>query len=438
MADERRKGNTVPVILKNARLYDPSQPMDEHGSLLIEDGIIKAQGGPDELAPSGTEIIDCEGHTVMPGLVDARVFVGEPGAEHRETLRSASKAAAAGGVTTIVVMPDTDPVIDDIALLDFIMRRGRDESVVRVRAMAAMTQGLEGREITEFGLLKETGALGFTDGRHSISNAMLMARALTYARDFKMPICHHTQDLSLSSNGVMNAGENASRLGLPGIPHEAETIVVDRDIRLARMTRGYYHAASISSPESARLIAGAKLEGLNVTAGISVNHLTLNENDIGSYRTFFKMSPPLRSEEDRQQMIEALKNGTIDIIQSSHDPQDVETKRHPFAEAEDGAIGLETLLSAALRLVHSGDVPLATVIKAMTSNPARLLNLEGGTLKSGSPADIVVADLDRPWVVKADALKSRSKNTPFEDARMQGKVLRTIVAGNTVYTYQEA
>lgn len=438
MADERRKGNTVPVILKNARLYDPSQDLDTHGSLLIEDGLIKAHGGPDELAPSGTEIIDCEGQTLMPGLIDARVFIGEPGAEHRETLRSASKAAAAGGVTTFVVMPDTDPVIDDIALLDFIMRRGRDQSIVRVRAMAALTQGLEGREITEFGLLKDTGALGFTDGRHSITNAMLMARALTYARDFNMPICHHAQDTSLSANGVMNAGEMASRLGLPGIPHEAETIMVDRDIRLARMTRGLYHASSISSPESARLIATAKEEGLSVTAGISINHLTLNENDIGSYRTFFKMSPPLRSEDDRQMMVEALKDGTIDIIQSSHDPQDVETKRHPFAEAEDGAIGLETLLSAALRLVHNGDVPLATVIKAMTCNPARLLNLDGGTLKPGSPADMILVDLDRPWIVEAGALKSRSKNTPFEDARMQGKVLRTLVAGRTVYTYQES
>jgi dihydroorotase len=383
--------------------------------------------------PADAEIIDCGGAVVAPGLVDMRVFVGEPGAEHRETFASAGLAAAAGGVTSIVTMPDTDPVIDDIALVDFIARRARDEAEVRVFPAAALTRGLAGKEMTELGLLREAGAVAFTDGRRTLTNAAIMRRALTYGREFGALVMHHPADPDLVGNGVMNEGEIATRLGLSGIPREAEVVVIERDVRLAALSGGRYHAAQVSCAASLDVIRRAKREGLDVTCAASVNHLTLNENDIGPYRTFFKLSPPLRHEDDRLAMVAGLADGTIDVIVSSHDPQDVDTKRHPFAEAADGAVGLGTRLAAALRLVHNGDVDLLTLIRALSTRPAELLGLEVGRLAPGAPADLVVFDPGAPWVVDADALRSRSKNTPFEGARFQGRVLRTLVAGRTVF-----
>jgi dihydroorotase len=374
----------------------------------------------------------------MPGLVDMRVFVGEPGAEHRETLESASLAAAAGGVTSIVTMPDTDPVIDDPALVDFVFRRARDTAVVRVHPMAAMTRGMKGEELSEFGLLKEAGAVAFTDGRRSARSAKVMRNALTYARDFGALIVNHIEDADLAKGGVMNEGETATRLGLPGIPREAETIVLDRDIRLARLTGGRYHAAQISCEPALAALRRAKLAGNGISAGAAIAHVTLNENDIGAYRTFFKMSPPLRSEDDRQALVAALADGTIDVLCSAHDPQDVEGKRQPFAEAADGAIGLETMLAAGLRLVHSDEVPLLRLVDAMSTRPAKLLGLEAGTLAPGAPADLILVDLDRPWIVREEALHSRSKNSAFEGARMTGRVLRTIVGGRTVFALEAA
>jgi dihydroorotase len=299
--------------------------------------------------------------------------------------------------------------------------------------MAAMTRGLAGEELSEFGLLKEAGAVAFTEGRHSLKSAKVMRNALTYARDFDALIVHHVEDADLSKGGVMNEGETATRLGLPGVPREAETIVLDRDIRLARLTGGRYHAAQISCEPAVSTLRRAKLVGNGVTAGAAIAHLSLNENDVGAYRTFFKMSPPLRSEDDRQALVEALADGTIDVVCSAHDPQDVEGKRQPFAEAADGAVGLETMLAAGLRLVHSGDVPLIRLVDAMSTKPAKLLGLDAGTLAPGAPADLIVVDLDRPWIVKEEELHSRSKNTAFEGARLTGKVMRTIVAGRTVY-----
>ncbi|RUV54282.1 dihydroorotase, partial [Mesorhizobium sp. M5C.F.Ca.IN.020.14.1.1] len=298
------------------------------------------------------------GKAIMPGLIDARVFIGEPGGEHRETIASASLAAAAGGVTSIVMMPDTDPVIDNVALVEFVLRTAKDTAIVNIFPAAAITKGLEGREMTEFGLLREAGAVAFTDGRHTISSALVMRRALTYARDFGGVIAHETQDADLASSGVMNEGLYASWLGLAGIPREAESIPLERDLALARLTGGAYHAAKISTAMAATAVTRAKADGANVTAGVSIHNLSLNENDVGEYRTFFRLTPPLRAEEDRLAMIEAVKDGTVDIIVSSHDPQDVDTKRLPFADAAAGAIGLETLLGAALRLYHNGDVTL--------------------------------------------------------------------------------
>jgi dihydroorotase len=368
-------------------------------------------------------------------LVDIRVFVGEPGAEHRETLETASQAAAAGGITTMVTMPNTDPVIDDPALVDFVYRRARDTAVVRVHPMAAMTRGLAGEELAEFGLLKEAGAVAYTDGRRPVRNAKVMRNALTYARDFDALIVHHAEDPDLAGGGVVNEGEMATRLGLPGVPREAETIMLDRDLRLARLTSGRYHAAQLSCESSIAAVRRAKSEASGVSAGASIAHLSLNETDVGAYRTFFKMSPPLRSEEDRRAVVEALVDGTIDVVCSAHDPQDVEGKRQPFAEAADGAIGLETMLAVGLRLVHSGDVKLTRLIETMSTSPAKLLRLQAGTLAPGAPADLVVVDLKRPWIVREEELHSRARNTAFEGAKLTGKVLRTIVGGRTVYEY---
>ncbi|MCY0146532.1 dihydroorotase [Hoeflea sp. G2-23] len=425
-----------PRVLANVRIIDPSTQMDETGDIVIIDGRIAAIGAAATgfAVPAGTEIEDCSGLIAVPGLVDACVHIGEPGAEHRETIASASRAAACGGVTSIVMMPDTDPVIDDVALVDYVQRLARDEAVIRVYPAAALTKGLRGEEMTEFGLLLEAGAVMLSNGRHTVDNPAVMRRAMTYARDFGAVVAVATQDRQLIATGVMNEGLFANWLGLPGIPREAEIIPLERDLRLAALTKARYHAMSISVPESADVIRAAKARGMPVTAGISINHLTLNETDIGEYRTFFRLSPPLRTEDDRRAMVTAIADETIDIIVSAHDPQDVDTKRLPFADAENGAIGLETLLAAALRLYHSGDVSLMRLIDALSTRPAQILGLDAGTLKVGARADIALIDPEYPWVLSKDEIVSRSKNSAFEDARFTGKVLQTLVAGATVHS----
>ncbi len=424
------------LVFERARIVDPSRSLDAVGTAIVKDGLIAA-AGPEALnqgRPAGAEVIDCAGKALLPGLVDMRVFIGEPGAEHRETIASASAAAAAGGVTSLLMMPDTEPAIDDVALVEFVMRTARETAAVNVLPAAAITKRLAGQEMTEFGLLREAGAVAHTDGRRTIASALVMRRALTYARDFDALIAHETEDAALAADGVMNEGLYASWLGLPGIPREAEAIPLERDLLLARLTGARYHAAKISAAVSAAAIARAKADGATVTAGVSINNLALNENDVGEYRTFFRLAPPLRAEDDRLAMIEALRNGTIDVIVSSHDPQDVDTKRLPFADAAAGAIGLETLLSVALRLHHNGDVPLLRLVEALSTAPAKLLGLRAGTLRPGLPADLVLVDLDQPWIVEETSIRSRSKNTCFEGAKLQGKVLQTLVAGRTVFS----
>ncbi|TIM05198.1 dihydroorotase [Mesorhizobium sp.] len=424
------------TVFSRARIVDPSRGIDEVGTVIVEGRKIVAAGKAalNQGAPQDANVIDCAGKAIIPGLIDARVFIGEPGGEHRETIASASVAAAAGGVSSIVMMPDTDPVIDNVALVEFVLRTAKDTAVVNIFPAAAITKGLEGREMTEFGLLREAGAIAFTDGRHTIASALVMRRALTYARDFGGVIAHETQDAELASSGVMNEGLYASWLGLAGIPREAESIPLERDLALARLTGGAYHAAKISTAMAANAVTRAKADAAKVTAGVSIHNLSLNENDVGEYRTFFRLTPPLRAEEDRLAMIEAVKDGTIDIIVSSHDPQDVDTKRLPFADAAAGAIGLETLLGAALRLYHNGDMTLLRLVETLSTAPARLFGLPGGTLKPGAVADLALVDLDEPWIVSESGIRSRSKNTCFEGTRLQGKVLQTMVAGRTVFS----
>lgn len=426
-----------PILLANAHLIDPSSDLDGVGDVLIADGVIRdaRRGIGAAGVPEGTDIINCAGKVVAPGLVDMRAFVGEPGASHRETFASASRAAAAGGITTIICQPDTSPTIDNSATVDFVLRRARDTAIVNIHPMAALTKGLQGKEMTELGLLKAAGAVAFTDADKSITNAQLMRRALTYARDFDVLIVHHTEDPDLVGEGVMNEGERASRLGLMGIPTAAEAMMLERDMRLVALTGGRYHAASLTCAESIEVLKRARDAGLRVSASASINHLTLNENDIGPYRSYLKLSPPLRVEEDRRALVAAVASGLIDVIMSDHNPQDVETKRLPFAEAAPGAIGLETMLSAGLRLIHNGELTFTQLIRAMSTRPAELLGLPCGTLRPGAVADIIVIDADVPWVLDPADLKSQCKNTPFDEARFTGRVARTIVGGRTVYEH---
>ena len=423
-----------PLLILDARIVDPAAGTERMGDLLAVDGVIRAIGtGLSGACPAGARIVQAAGRMLAPGLVDMRAFVGEPGAEHRETLASASRAAATGGVTTVVCMPDTNPPIDDPAVVDYLVRRARDTAIVRLIPAAALTKGLAGREMTELGLLREAGAAYFTDGAKSITNAQVLRRAFTYARDVGALIVHHCEDPDLVGDGVMNEGELASRLGLHGIPREAETIMLERDLRLVRLTGGRYHAAMVSCADSIAVIARAKSEGLNVTCGVSINSLTLNENDIGPYRTFLKLSPPLRHEDDRVAMVEALAEGLIDVVVSDHNPQDVETKRVPFAECADGAIGLQTMLAAGLRLVHNGETGLMTLLRALSTRPADILGLPQGRLAAGAPADLILLDPDEPFVLDVADLHSKSKNTPLEGARLQGRVHMTVVEGRVVH-----
>ncbi|MEC8414245.1 MAG: dihydroorotase [Pseudomonadota bacterium] len=419
--------------ISNTRLFDPASNLDEIGNILFnEEGIIAC--GKDIPLPQDVTTIDGTGLVTTPGLVDMQVFIGEPGGEYRETLATASQAAAAGGVTTMIMMPDTQPVIDDAALVDYISRRARGTALVNVHPMAGITKGLDGEMMNEFGLLHEAGAVAFTDGSHSVMNARIMQKAMSYAANFNALIMHHAIDTNLVGEGVMNEGELAIRLGLSGIPVIAETIMIERDIRLVEATGARYHIAQISSRKSIDLVRQAKDKGLPVTCGVSSNHLMLNQNDVENYRTFAKLMPPLRTEEDRQALIEAIADGTIDVIVSGHNPQGEDAKRRPFGEAEFGSIGVETLLAAGLTLHHEVKVPLTRLIEAMSTTPSRLLGLSAGTLSIGHPADLILIDIDAPWIVDADNLHSRSRNAAIEGRKVQGKVTETIVSGKTVFS----
>ena len=422
--------------ISNTRLFDPASNLDEIGDILFnEEGIIAC--GKDIPLRQDVTTIDGTGLITTPGLVDMQVFIGEPGGEYRETLATASQAAAAGGVTTMIMMPDTQPVIDDAALVDYISRRARGTALVNVHPMAGITKGLDGVMMNEFGLLHEAGAVAFTDGSRSVMNARIMQKAMSYAANFNALIMHHAIDTNLVGEGVMNESELAIRLGLSGIPVIAETIMIERDIRLVEATGARYHIAQISSRKSIDIIRQAKDEGLPVTCGVSSNHLMLNQNDVENYRTFAKLMPPLRTEEDRQALIEAIADGTIDVIVSGHNPQGEDAKRRPFGEAEFGSIGVETLLAAGLTLHHEVKVPLTRLIEAMSTTPAQLLGLSAGTLSIGHPADLILIDIDAPWIVDADNLHSRSRNAAIEGRKVQGKVTETIVSGKTVFSNNE-
>lgn len=419
----------MTLHLVHARLVDPETGEDRPGSLTLSGGRIVARDGA---APAGAEEIDCGGLCVAPGIVDWGVKIGEPGERHRESFGSAGQAAAAGGVTTIVARPDTAPAIDTPEVLEFVTRRAA-EAPVNIRHMAALTKGRAGREMTEIGFLKDAGAIAFSDGDHVATDTKVLSRALVYARSLGVLVVGHPQEPGLSSGAAATSGKFASLKGLPAVHPMAERMGLDRDLALVEMTGVRWHADQITTARALPALERAKKNGLDVTAGISVHHLTLNEFDVGDYRTFFRLTPPLRSEDDRMAMVEAVASGLIDVVGSFHTPADEESKRLPFEEAASGAVGLETLLPAALRLVHAGHLDLPTLFRALSLNPARRLGLDGGRLALGAPADLVLFDPDAPFVLDRFTLRSKSKNTPFDGARLQGKVRATIVAGTIVY-----
>ncbi len=415
----------------NAAIIDPKNSLDEMGGLIVsEEGKIEAVGKKvnKNNIPSREKFIDLSGKHIFPGLVDMRVFVGEPGYEYKENFKTLSSAALAGGVTSVVTMPNTSPIIDNVSIVDFLKRRGRDKSKINIYPSASLTKNLEGNNMTEFGLLQKKGIIGFTDGTKTIQNSRLMSRIMRSAFDLGCLIMQHAEDNELSQNGMMNDGVIATKLGLQGIPEVAEKIIIERDLSLLEDFNCRYHISQISSSKSLEVIEKKK-DQIDFTTGVSINNLSLNENDIGDFRTFLKLSPPLRTEEDRQSLIRGINKDLIDVLVSDHKPEDEESKRLTFSQAATGASGIETLLPLSLELFHNNSIKLPKIIKLLTSNPAKVLKVDKGNLSIGNDADFCIVDINKPWIVKKEKMISKSKNTCIEDKKLQGKVTNTFVKG---------
>ena len=415
----------------NANIIDPHNSLNEVGGLIIsENGTIEAVGKKvnKNNIPSREKTIDLQGKHIFPGLIDMRVFVGEPGYEYKENFRTLSNAALSGGVTSVVTMPNTEPVIDNVSIVDFLKRRGRDKSKINIFPTASLTKNLEGNNMTEFGLLQKKGIIAFTDGIKTIQNTRLMSRIMKSAHDLNSLIIQHAEDLELSKNGMINDGIIATKLGLQGISDLAEVVIIERDLTLLESIKCRYHISQISSKKSVETINERKNKA-KFTCGVSINNLSLNENDIGDFRTFLKLSPPLRTEDDRVALVNGLNNDTIDVIVSDHKPEDEEQKRLTFAQAATGSSGIETLLPLSLELYHNGSVKLEKIIQALSSNPAKILKIDKGNLTIGNDADFCIVDINKPWIVKKEKLISKSKNTSIENKKLQGKVTNTFVKG---------
>lgn len=423
------------VAYINARLFDPASKLDARGGLLTIGDTIADLGAhlTKGKLPLDAEIVDCKGHLLVPGLIDIQVHFREPGQEHKETIATGSKSAAAGGVAHVACMPNTRPVIDDVSVIAFLQKRARETAYVNVHAYAAITKGQKGDELTEMGLLKEAGAVGFTDDGLPVMNAGVMRKALTYARELGVPVAQHAEDLHLSCGGCMNEGKVSAELGVAGIPNAAEAVMVERDIILAELTGGQYHVLHISTAEAIDAVRRAKKKGLNVTCEAAPHHFALTDEAVREYRTFSKMNPPLRAEKDRKAVIEGLKDGTIDAIATDHAPHDQETKRVPLAVASFGIVGLETMLPLSLALYHQKILPLKDVIAAMTCKPADIIHIPAGRLKKKARADLTLIDLNLEWKLDPEKFVSKSQNSPFEKWPVKGRAIRTVVGGETVY-----
>lgn len=420
----------------NARLYDAESGLDEMGALLTEGSRIADFGAGlfKTGVPEGVEVVDCGGHLLSPGLLDIQVHFREPGQEHKETIETGSRSAAAGGVTTVVCMPNTKPVLDDVSILEFLHRRAKESGYVNVRAYAAVSKGMKGDALTEMGMLVEAGAVGFTDDGLPVMNAQLMRQALAYCRELGVPMAQHAEDLNLSAGGCMNEGAVSSKLGVPGIPNASESVIVARDIMLSELTGGQYHVLHISTAEAVEEVRRAKARGLKVTCEAAPHHFTLTDEAVLEYRTFSKMNPPLRAEKDRRAIMEGLKDGTIDAIATDHAPHDQESKRVPLTQAAFGIVGLETMLPLSLTsLYHSGFMPLRDVMAAMTYKPADIIHVDAGRLKKGAPADLTVINLDYEWDIDPKEFVSKSHNSPYAGYKAKGRAVRTVVGGETVY-----
>ena len=422
--------------LINARIIDPKNNIDEIGGIIIDsNGLIKEIGKKvlNENLPSTADKIDLKKQIIIPGIVDMRVFVGEPGYEYKENFRTLSNAALSGGVTSVVSMPNTSPVIDNVSMVDFLKRRGRDKSKINIFPAATLTRNTDGKQMTEFGLLKRKGIVAFTDGIKTVQNPQVMARLMNFASQSDSLIIQHAEDNILSEGGLINEGEISTRLGLKGIPFLAEKIIVERDLSFLEEYFCRYHISQISSEKTVDVIKKAKKEGKIFTSGVSINNLSLNENDIGDFKTFLKLSPPLRTENDRESLVKGINEDLIDVIVSDHKPEDEESKRLTFAQAATGATGVETLLPLALELFHNKSIKLAKLIGTITSNPAKILDIDKGSLEKGKDADLCIFDINKSWTVDKTKLKSKSKNTPIESRKLQGQVLKTFIKGELAY-----
>lgn len=433
--DSKRDRKTAYI---NARLFDPESGLDTKGALLIEGNKIADFGASlfNNTVPEGIEVIDCQGHLLTPGLLDIQVHFREPGQEYKETVATGSKSAAAGGVTTVVSMANTKPVVDEVSVLEFLKKREKESSYINIHSYAAITRGLRGQELTEMGLLKEAGAVGFSDDGLPVMNSLVMRRAMEYASILGVPIAQHAEDINLSNGGCMNEGAVSTKLGLVGVPNASEAIIVERDLLLLELTGGHYHVLHISTHQAIDAVRRAKAKGLHVTCEAAPHHFILTDEAVMEYKTFAKMNPPLRAETDRLAVIEGLKDGTIDAIATDHAPHDQESKRVPISSAAFGIVGLETMLPLSLALYHKGLMSLKDIIAKMTYKPADIISVPVGRIKKGMVADLTLIDLNREWEINPRDFCSKSQNSPFEGYKAKGRAIRTIVGGETVYSLE--
>lgn len=425
------------VLIRGGRVIDPSQALDARLELLLAEGVVAALGERLDV-PEDAEVIDAEGLIVCPGLIDLHVHLREPGGEHKETIRTGARAAAAGGFTAVVAMPNTDPPIDDPAAVGYVVAEGLRARAARVYPTGTITVEQKGEHLTEFGELIGAGAVAVTDDGRPVMHSGVMRLALEYAQTFDLPVAVHAEDLALSREGAMNEGVISTRLGLTGIPNAAEDVMIARDLMLAELTGGRLHIQHVSTRGGVELIRAAKARGVRVSAEATPHHFTLTDAAVESYRTDAKMNPPLRAEADRDAVRAGVRDGTLDVIATDHAPHHYDEKEQAFEDAPNGIVGLETALGLSLtELVHTGSIDLPTLVERMSCAPARAFGLPGGTLRVGSPADVTLFDLQREWTVEPERFHSLSRNTPFAGWRLRGRAVRTLVGGRTVWRLEE-